>query len=123
MCIKKFTSLILFSLGAIGCFAQDLSLVDAIDIGIQNYGAIKSKAKIVSASEESLKQAKLDYLPDVNISAQHSFGTINGQYGSFYGMIGNAASSGPTLPEQNWNAAFGAQYLSNVNWDFSPSEK
>ncbi|AEL28156.1 TolC family protein [Cyclobacterium marinum] len=118
MCIKKITSLILFLSGSIGCFAQDLSLVDAIDIGIQNYGAIKSKVKYASASEETLKQARLEYLPDINISAQQTYGTVNGQYGSFYGMIGNAAASGPSLTEQNWNAAFGAQYLSNVNWDF-----
>jgi len=30
----------------------------------------------------------------------------------------NVASSGPTLGSQNWNAAFGALYLSNINWDF-----
>jgi outer membrane protein TolC len=28
------------------------------------------------------------------------------------------ASSGLPLPEQNWNAAFRALYLVNMNWDF-----
>ena len=31
---------------------------------------------------------------------------------------GAVASSGPVLATQNWNKAFGALYLTNVNWDF-----
>jgi hypothetical protein len=35
-----------------------------------------------------------------------------------YGFGLTAASSGLPLPEQTWNAAFGALYLTNINWDF-----
>ncbi|EPR71709.1 TolC family protein [Cyclobacterium qasimii] len=118
MYFKKTISLLLFSIAAFSGYSQDLSLKEAINIGIDNYGYIKSKSKYASASEETLKQTKREYLPNLNLSAQQSYGSVNGQYGSFYGMVGNVAASGPTLPEQNWNAAFGAQYLSNVNWDF-----
>ncbi len=55
----------------------------------------------------------------MNLSAQNDFGTVNSQYGPLYGLGGYAvASSGPILAGQNWNAAFGALYLANINWDF-----
>lgn len=100
-------------------FAQTLSIKEAVETGMINYGTIKAKAKYVSASEENIKQAKLEYLPDFSLSAQQNYGTINGQNGPLYGFGGlGVASSGLPLPEQNWNAAFGALYLANINWEF-----
>ncbi|HEY4194909.1 MAG TPA: TolC family protein, partial [Mucilaginibacter sp.] len=50
---------------------------------------------------------------------QTDYGTINGINGPQYAFNNlQSISSGPTLPAQNWNAAFGALYLSNINWDF-----
>jgi hypothetical protein len=44
---------------------------------------------------------------------------VNGQNGPVYGFGGfGVASSGLPLPNQNWNAAFGALYLANLNWEF-----
>ncbi len=63
---------------------------------------------------------KNDYLPNLVLSAQHDYGTVNGQNGPFvcgFGGYGVASSSLP-LPNQNWNAAFGALYLANINWEF-----
>src|SRR6202000_227195 len=58
-------------------------------------------------------------LPDVNLSAQQDYGTVNGQNGPLYGYRAlRVASSGPVVPKQNCNAAFGSLYLANVNWDF-----
>ncbi|MFC3160179.1 hypothetical protein ACFOEQ_18415 [Chryseobacterium arachidis] len=71
------------------------------------------------SSKESIELAKRQYLPNLNISLQQDFGTVNGQNGPLYGFGGyGVASSGLPLPEQNWNAAFGALYLANVNWEF-----
>ena len=118
MYFKKITLLfLLFS--AYGSFAQTLSLKDAIKIGLENYGSVKAKSNYANASKETLKQANRDYLPNLNLSAQQDYGTINGQNGALYGFNGlGTASSGPALPEQNWNASFGALYLVNMNWDF-----
>jgi outer membrane protein TolC len=118
MYFKKITLLfLLFSVSA--SFAQTLSLKDAIKIGLENYGSVKAKSNYANASKETLKQANRDYLPNLNLSAQQDYGTINGQNGALYGFNGlGTASSGPALPEQNWNAAFGALYLVNMNWDF-----
>ncbi|MCV9927229.1 TolC family protein [Flavobacterium sp. LS1R49] len=118
MSFKKITLLfLLFSVSA--GFAQTLSLKDAIKIGLENYGSVKAKSNYASASKETLKQANRDYLPNLNLSAQQDYGTINGQNGVLYGYNGlGTASSGPALPEQNWNASFGALYLVNMNWDF-----
>ncbi|MCW3086274.1 MAG: Transporter [Bacteroidetes bacterium] len=99
--------------------AQTLTLKDAVNKGLANYGTIKAKENYVKASSASLQQSKLDYIPNVVLSAQQDYGTINGQNGALYGFGGfSAASSGAALPEQNWNAAFGALYLANINWDF-----
>jgi outer membrane protein TolC len=98
---------------------QVLSLKDALASGVQNYGSIKSKKYVVEASSFSRAQAKRDYLPNLVLSGQQVYGTINGQNGPLYGFGGfGVASSGLPLNEQNWNAAFGALYLANVNWEF-----
>jgi len=96
-----------------------LTMKDAEQLALSNYASIKAKASQLNASKAYLKETKSEYLPDVNLSAQQDYGTINGQNGPLFGYHGlSVASSGPALPNQNWNAAFGALYLANVNWDF-----
>lgn len=102
-------------------FAQQkmLSLREAVETSLQNYGTIKAKANYAQASAATLKQTKREYLPNLNVSAQNDFGTVNSQYGPSYGFGGfGVSSSGPILSGQNWNAAFGGLYLANLNWDF-----
>ncbi len=118
MYFKKITLLFFLILASNG-YSQTLSLKEAIKTGLENYGSIKAKNNYASASKETLKQSRRDYLPNLNLSAQQDYGTINGQNGALYGFNGlGTASSGPALPNQNWNSAFGALYLVNMNWDF-----
>lgn len=92
---------------------------DAVRIGLENYPAIKAKNNQLNASKASLSETRTEYLPDLNFSAQQDYGTINGTNGPLFGYHGlSVASSGPALASQNWNAAFGALYLANINWDF-----
>ena len=100
--------------------AQTLNMKEAISTAIANYGTIKAKTNYVNATRQTLEQSKRDYLPNFTLAAQQDYGTVNGQTGPLapLGAGLNVASSGPTLPNQNWNAAFGALYLSNINWDF-----
>jgi outer membrane protein TolC len=96
-----------------------LTLKDAIQTALNNYGTIKAKAHYVSSSVANVKENQREALPDLNVSAQQDYGTVNSQFGPSYGYRGfSVASSGPTLPNQNWNAAFGSLYLANINWDF-----
>lgn len=96
-----------------------LTLKDAVQTALSNYGTIKAKANYINASKANVKENQREALPDFNISAQQDFGTVNSQFGPLSGYRGGAAaSSGPALPNQNWNAAFGSLYLANVNWDF-----
>jgi outer membrane protein TolC len=98
--------------------AQVLTLKDAVQTAVNNYGTIKAKNNYVSASKALLKESSKEALPDLNVSAQQDYGTINGQDGPLYGFKGlSTAASGPVLPG-NWNASFGALYLANINWDF-----
>ena len=96
--------------------AQTLTLKDAVKTAVANYGTIKAKSNYASASAEAVDQSRRDYLPNLNLSAQQDYGTINGQNGPMYGFGGfGVSSSGLPLATQNWNAAFGALYLANIN--------
>ncbi|HMH24314.1 MAG TPA: TolC family protein [Puia sp.] len=99
--------------------AQVLTLKQAVQTGLSNYGTIRAKTSYVKASQANVKETRREYLPDLNISAQHDYGTINNQFGPLGALrVPGVSSSGPAFPSQNWNAAFGALYLTNVNWDF-----
>jgi outer membrane protein TolC len=90
-----------------------------VDSAVKYYGTIRAKNNYAQASSQLVEQAKRDYLPNLVIAAQQDYGSINGQNGPLYGFGGLAASSsGLPLPTQNWNAAFGALYLANINWEF-----
>ncbi|MDB5122782.1 MAG: Outer rane efflux protein [Mucilaginibacter sp.] len=96
-----------------------LGLKEAEQIALANYSSIKAKSNQLNASKAYLTETKTEYLPDVSLSAQQAYGTVNTQFGPIYGYKGlSVASAGPILSKQNWNAAFGSLYLSNVSWDF-----
>jgi outer membrane protein TolC len=102
-----------------GVNAQTLSLKQAVNNALTNYGTIKAKDNYANASKTAIQQTRREYLPNLSLSAQQDYGTINGQNGPQYGFGGlGTASSGPALNKQNWNAAFGGLYLANINWDF-----
>jgi len=110
---------VLLSITTAGVHAQALTLKDAVQKAQDNYGTIRAKANYVKASQANVLETKREYLPDLNISAQHDYGTINGTNGPVYGYKGGAVGSGgPPMATQNWHAAFGALYLTDVNWDF-----
>ncbi|MEI3802448.1 MULTISPECIES: TolC family protein [Chitinophaga] len=118
---KKYLLLAVVSLfSGYNLYAQQVfTLKQAIDTAIANYGTIRAKASYTAASREQVSQARRDYLPNFNVAAQQDYGTVNGQNGPLYGFGGlSVASSGLPLDHQNWNAAFGALYLTNINWDF-----
>ena len=99
--------------------AQILGLKEAEEVALKNYNIIKAKDNYAKASQAAVLQTKREALPNFIISAQQDYGTINGTNGPLYGFGGySVASAGAALPQQNWNAAFGALYLANVNWDF-----
>lgn len=117
---RYFPALLLCVLCAFQLRAQQvLSLKQAVALAVNNYGTIKAKANYAEAAQASVSQARRDYLPNFNLSAQQDYGTVNGQNGPLFGFGGlSVASSGLPLDHQNWNAAFGALYLTNINWDF-----
>ncbi|KLT67143.1 transporter [Pedobacter sp. BMA] len=101
-----------------GTQAQTLSMKSAIQTGTANYGMVKAKAKYAEAAQITIAQIRREFFPNLNLSAQQDYGTVNGQNGPLYGLGGlGVASSGLPLAQQNWNSAFGALYLVNTNWD------
>jgi outer membrane protein TolC len=98
---------------------QVLTIKEAIQRSLSNYGTLRAKANYIDASKALVKESSREYLPDLNITGQQDYGTVNAQNGPQYGYRGlGVASSGPVLASQNWNSAFGALYLTNINWDF-----
>jgi len=98
---------------------QVLTLKEALQTALDNYGTIKAKSNYLKAAQASVKGASLDYLPNLNLGAQQAYGTASGQFGPLIGSGGlGSAASGPPFASQNWTAAFGGLYLVNVNWDF-----
>ena len=110
---------LLFSISAGGASAQVLTLKQAVQTALTNYGTIRAKANYVKASQANVKETRREYLPDINFAAQQDYGTINSNFGPLAAYkVPGVSSSGPVLANQNWNAAFGSLYLTNVNWDF-----
>lgn len=105
--------------GAGRIHAQVLTMRQAVQNALNNYGTIRAKANYVKASQANVKEAKREYLPDISFGIQQDYGTVASTYGpAAPGKVAPVSSSGPVFPKQNWNAAFGALYLTNVNWDF-----
>jgi outer membrane protein TolC len=99
--------------------AQVLTLRQAVQTALNNYGTIRAKTDYVKAARANVKEVKNEYLPDLNLSAEQVYGTANANYGPAMGYKApSVSSSGPTLPSQNWTAAFGSLYWTNINWDF-----
>ena len=99
--------------------AQVLGMKEAVEQAVQHYGTIRSKQDYADAAQARVDLAKRDYLPNVNISGQQVYGTANGQLGPMYGLGGlGVASSGLPTAEQSWDAAYGALYVANINWEF-----
>ncbi|NIG52246.1 TolC family protein [Chitinophaga sp. Cy-1792] len=97
---------------------QPLTLQDALKTGLTNYQSIKAKENYARAAGENISATRREFLPDLNLSAQNSYGTVNGQNGPMWGYKGwTTGASGPALPSQNWNSAFGGLYLANISWD------
>jgi outer membrane protein TolC len=99
--------------------AQALTLRQAVQTALNNYGTIRAKADYVKAARANVKEVKNEYLPDLSLAAEQVYGTANSNYGPYIGYkAASVSSSGPVLPSQNWNAAFGSLYWTNINWDF-----
>ncbi|KAA2245169.1 TolC family protein [Chitinophaga agrisoli] len=95
-----------------------LTLAEALQMGLNNYQSIKARENYAKAAEANISVTKKEYLPNLNLDAQNTYGTINGQNGPLWGINGlTTSASGPPLPSQNWNAAFGSVYLANISWD------
>jgi len=95
-----------------------LTLKEAEQMALANYGTIKARINQLNSSKAYLTETKTEYLPDVTLSGQQDYGTVNSQIGPLYGLGGfSTASSGPLTGNTNWSAAFGSLYLTNVNWN------
>jgi outer membrane protein TolC len=95
-----------------------LTLPDAIKTAMANYSLLQAKQNYANASAEAVQAARKDALPDFTIEAENAYGTLNGVNGLSSGQTGvTTLTSGPVTASQNWNAAFGALYVTNIDWN------
>ena len=86
---------------------------------MNHFGTILSKRNIQKSREAGIRTVKTESIPDFTLSTQQDYGTVNSAFGPLYSYKGlTVASAGPTRLSQSWNAAFGALYLANIQWDF-----
>ena len=53
---------------------QPLTVKQAVQNALNNYGTIRAKANYVKASQANVRETKMEYLPDINLAAQESLG-------------------------------------------------
>ncbi|GGB01287.1 TolC family protein [Puia dinghuensis] len=95
-----------------------LTLQEAIRIATVNYPQIKAAQHIANASALELKAAKQDGLPDFVVGVETAYGTLDGGNGLSNGVPGLITlTGGPATATQNWQTAFGALYLTNIDWN------
>ena len=117
--LKAFSWVLLLGWPAGQATAQALTLRQAVQTALNNYGTIRAKTDYVKAARANIKEVKNEYLPDLSLAAEQVYGTANSNYGPAIGYKApSVSSSGPVLPSQNWSAAFGSLYWTNINWDF-----
>jgi len=120
MRILFFLPCLLFARQGLAQYNADtvLTLADALRITEVNYPGIAAAQHIAAASALEWKAARQDGLPDLTVGIETAYGTIDGMNGLPAGEPGiTAITSGPVTATPNWNAAFGALYLSNIDWN------
>jgi outer membrane protein TolC len=95
-----------------------LTLPQALRTAIANYPRIKAAQHLVNASALEVKAARQDGLPDLALGIQTAYGTLDGSNGLSNGIPGlTTLTGGSTTATQNWQAAFGALYLANIDFN------
>src|SRR5438552_13973588 len=85
---------LIFVVSASDATAQALTLKQAVQNALNNYGTIRAKANYVKASRANVKETRAEYLPDLNFAAQHDYGTINSRFGPLgVNKVAGASSS------------------------------
>lgn len=121
MDIRKKIIIPVFLLTSAFSYAEDLSetltLQQAIQTSLNNYETIKSKTYLTESAKENIKNSRSMFLPEIKASAQQVYGTANSVLGPQYGFGEGITSTAMPQESQNWDAAFGALYLINFNWN------
>lgn len=114
----KWMAVVVFCVLGNNLAAQEtVTIQEALQLAVENFGTLKAKEQYAGAFDMLADKARRDYLPNFNLGAQQVYGTVNGQLGPLYGFGLTVASSGLPRDSQSWDAAFGALYLANVNWE------
>ena len=79
------------------------------------YPGIKAETSIIRTADYDYRLAKQEILPELNLQAQHTFGTFEGAAGAFVPLPGFFNVSGEGI---NGNTAVNTMASATLKWDF-----
>src|ERR1700761_9006783 len=63
--------------------AQALTVKQAVQNALNNYGTIKAKADYVKSAKANVRETKNEYLPDIQFSLSQDYGTVASNFGPY----------------------------------------
>lgn len=112
------TTLLLLNTPTVFAQAKPYSLQDVWQSVLQHYPSLKAKKQALQAQELHKGLVKESFLPDMNLQAQQSYGSLQNVPGSFFPLSGiytttgsNKSPAGPTTGSNLYSSAV-------VQWNF-----
>ncbi|QHT72238.1 TolC family protein [Rhodocytophaga rosea] len=97
--------------------AQQQDLFQILEQSKHNYPLIKAKQAEVHSAERKVQSAKSEYLPNLTVQDQYTYGTSNSVTGAYFPNEGTALSpSGGIRPDNIYQATFGSFTSALMEW-------
>jgi outer membrane protein TolC len=99
------------------CYAQRLSLEDAVALSLAQYPTLSAQQAALNASKANLELVKDNRLPNLRLHNQVHLGTANGLPGSYFSMGLIVPTSGSIRPNNSMEMATGNIALAFLDWE------
>jgi outer membrane protein len=97
--------------------SSPLTIVDAIQFGIDHYPSVRASIARVSAAQSGVDLTRTAYLPRVDMGYQGSRATFNNVSGLFFPNPFTLPISGPDLRTQSYSSAWGSSAGATAGWE------
>jgi outer membrane protein TolC len=96
---------------------KTIHLQEALEKSTQNYPLIQARVSEKSSVALQKKAAQSEYLPQLQLQHQYSYGSSNNLHGSFSpNEVIGISTSGTVRPEDNYQAVFGNLSALQIDW-------
>ena len=112
------TALLLLNHSIVFAQTKQYSLQDVWQSVLQHYPSLKAKKEAVEAQELRKELVKESYLPDMNLQAQQSYGSLQNVPGSFFPLPGIYTTTGSNKLPADQTAGANFYTSAMVQWNF-----